>query len=38
MIRMSKEGGYRGWYGIESRGREEIKKGIGSLKKYLLGE
>jgi hypothetical protein len=34
MIRMSKEGGY----GIESRGREEIKKGIGSLKKYLLGE
>jgi hypothetical protein len=38
MIRMSKEGGYRGWYGIESRGREEIKKGIGLLKKYLLGE
>ena len=38
MIRMSKEGGYRGWYGIESRGREEIKKGIQLLKKYLLSE
>jgi sugar phosphate isomerase/epimerase len=38
MIRMCKEGGYRGWYGIESRGREEIKKGIQLLKKYLLSE
>lgn len=36
MIKLSKEGGYHGWYGIESRGREEIKKGIGLLKKYLL--
>lgn len=35
MIRMSTEAGYRGWYGIESRGREEIKKGIELLKKYL---
>jgi sugar phosphate isomerase/epimerase len=35
MIRMCKDSGYRGWYGIESRGREEIKKGIGLLKKYL---
>lgn len=36
MIKMSKDSGYRGWYGIESSGREEIKKGIGLLKKYLL--
>ena len=35
MINMSKDAGYRGWYGIESSGREEIKKGIGLLKKYL---
>ncbi|MCX6253929.1 MAG: TIM barrel protein [Bacteroidia bacterium] len=36
MIRMSKDSGYRGWYGIESSGREEIKKGIELLKKYLF--
>ena len=36
MIRLSKESGYRGWYGIESGGREEIKKGISLLKKYLF--
>ena len=36
MIKMSKDGGYRGWYGIESSGREEIKKGITLLKKYLF--
>jgi len=36
MIRISKDGGYRGWYGIESSGREEIKKGIALLKKYLF--
>jgi len=36
MIRMAKESGYRGWYGIESSGREEIKKGIELLKKYLF--
>lgn len=35
MIRLSTESGYSGWYGIESSGREEIKKGIGLLKKYL---
>ncbi len=35
MIRLAKESGYRGWYGIESSGREEIKKGITLLKKYL---
>ena len=36
MIKLSKNGGYKGWYGIESTGREEIKKGIELLKKYLL--
>ncbi len=36
MIRMTKDAGYRGWYGIESSGREEIKKGIALLKKYLF--
>ena len=36
MIKMSKDAGYKGWYGIESSGREEIKKGIGLLNKYLL--
>ena len=36
MIRLAKDSGYRGWYGIESTGREEIKKGTGLLKKYLF--
>ena len=36
MINMSKAGGYKGWYGIESTGREAINQGIGLLKKYLL--
>lgn len=35
MIQMSRESGYKGWYGVESKGREEIKKGIELLKKYL---
>jgi sugar phosphate isomerase/epimerase len=35
MIQLSKDSGYRGWYGIESKGREEVKKGIELLKKYL---
>lgn len=35
MIKLSKEGGYRGWYGIESSGREAIHEGIRLLKKYL---
>jgi hypothetical protein len=38
MIKLSHNSGYRGWYGIESTGREEIKKGIGLLKKYLLNQ
>ena len=36
MIKLCHETGYRGWYGIESSGREEIKKGKELLKKYLL--
>jgi sugar phosphate isomerase/epimerase len=36
MIKLAKDSGYRGWYGIESSGREEIKKGTELLKKYLL--
>jgi L-ribulose-5-phosphate 3-epimerase len=35
MIKMSRDSGYKGWYGIESGGRDEIKKGITILKKYL---
>lgn len=35
MIKLAKDSGYRGWYGIESTGRDEIKKGIQWLKKYL---
>lgn len=35
MIKMAKDSGYKGWYGIESSGREEIKQGIQWLKKYL---
>ena len=36
MIRLAKDSGYRGWYGIESSGRDEIKKGTALLKKYLF--
>jgi L-ribulose-5-phosphate 3-epimerase len=35
MIGLSKDSGYKGWYGIESNGREEIRKGIELLNKYL---
>ena len=35
MIAMSQKGGYKGWYGIESSGREAIQQGIEILKKYL---
>jgi sugar phosphate isomerase/epimerase len=38
MIELSKKSGYKGWYGIESSGREEIKKGVEMLKKYLLNQ
>lgn len=35
MINMCKDAGYRGWYGIESNGREAINQGKTLLKKYL---
>lgn len=35
MIQLCKDGDYEGWYGIESKGREEIRKGIELLKKFL---
>jgi len=38
MIELSKNSGYKGWYGIESSGREEIKKGVEILNKYLLNQ
>jgi L-ribulose-5-phosphate 3-epimerase len=36
LIHLCKEKGYSGWWGIESSGREEIKKGIHWLNKYLM--
>jgi len=36
MIELSRDSGYRGWYGIESKGREEVRTGIALLRKYLL--
>ncbi|MDH3243301.1 MAG: hypothetical protein OEM26_01690, partial [Saprospiraceae bacterium] len=36
MIKMCKDSGYRGWYGIESSGRDAIHEGIRLLKKHLL--
>ncbi len=35
LIRLCRDAGYRGWYGIESSGREAIRQGIGLLRKYL---
>ena len=35
-IKLCQDSGYKGWYGIESSGREEIKKGKKLLDKYLL--
>lgn len=35
MIKMCKDAGYRGWYGIESSGRDAIIQGKSWLKKYL---
>ena len=35
MIKMCRDAGYRGWYGIESTGREAIAQGRDLLKKYL---
>ncbi len=36
MIKLCRGAGYRGWYGIESSGREAISKGKEILQKYLL--
>ncbi|SIT11485.1 Xylose isomerase-like TIM barrel [Zobellia uliginosa] len=38
MINLCKESGYRGYYGIESKGRKEIKQAIKTLRKHLLNE
>jgi len=35
MIKTCQDAGYTGWYGIESSGREAIKKGVNMLKKHL---
>lgn len=35
MIKMCQDAGYRGWYGIESSGRDAIMQGKALLKKYL---
>ncbi len=35
MIKLSQDRGYKGWYGIESSGREAILQGKQLLKKYL---
>src|SRR5690554_3885514 len=35
MIKMSYDAGYRGWYGVESSGRENVKKSIELLKQHL---
>lgn len=35
MIKLCQDSGYRGWYGIESSGRDAIRKGKKTLKKYL---
>jgi hypothetical protein len=35
MIRLCQESGYRGWYGIESSGRDAIRQGKELLEKYL---
>jgi L-ribulose-5-phosphate 3-epimerase len=35
MIKMCRDSGYRGWYGIESSGREAIRQGKQLLQKYL---
>lgn len=36
MINLAREAGYRGWYGIESSGRDAIKKGKQLLTKHLF--
>jgi L-ribulose-5-phosphate 3-epimerase len=36
LIKLCHDSGYKGWYGIESSGREQIKLGKKLLEKYLL--
>ena len=36
MINLCRNSGYKGWYGIESSGRDAIKEGKRILEKYLL--
>jgi len=36
MIALSKQSGYHGWYGIESKGKEAVMEGKRLLEKYLL--
>lgn len=36
MIQLCHDSGYRGWYGIESSGRDAIREGKRILEKYLL--
>ena len=36
LIKLCQDAGYKGWYGIESSGRDEIKLGKELLEKYLL--
>ncbi len=36
MIQLCHDSGYRGWYGIESSGRDAIREGKRILKKYLI--
>lgn len=38
MINLCRNSGYKGWYGIESSGREAIKEGKRILQKYLLNQ
>jgi len=38
MIQLCHDSGYRGWYGIESSGREAIMQGKELLEKYLLNK
>jgi L-ribulose-5-phosphate 3-epimerase len=36
MINLCRNSGYKGWYGIESSGRDAIREGKRILEKYLL--
>lgn len=38
MINLCKESGYRGWYGIESNGRDAIRQGKNLVRKYLFNK